>query len=174
MYGALARASRLTSFQRSVGRASLNRKTTNGLIEMTIERPPQSHVRLLRRRAGLTQRELAFILGYRSESQISRLENGSRVPRASELLMIEMVFGVASAAVFPSLGARASAFISMRIAELRALDPSQSKEPVRTSFKTAHLDRIVESIRRHLPFGLSVHQPWSTTRPMSEIEPQER
>ena len=142
---------------------------------MTIERPPQSHVRLLRRRAGLTQRELAFILGYRSESQISRLESGSRVPRASELLMIEMVFGVASAAVFPSLGERASAFISARIAELRALDPgySRSKELVRTSFKTAHLDRILESIRRRLPFGLSVHQPWPTATLVSDTEQPE-
>ena len=139
---------------------------------MTIERPPQSHVRLLRRRAGLTQRELAFLLGYHSESQISRLENGSRVPRASELLMIEMVFGVTSAAVFPRLGERASAFISARIAELRALDPghSRSNELVRTSFKTAHLDRILESIRRRLPFGLSVHQPWPSATFMSKTD----
>ena len=142
---------------------------------MTIERPPQSHVRLLRRRAGLTQRELAFILGYRSESQISRLENGSRVPRASELLMIEMVFGVTGAAVFPSLGTRASTFISARIAELRGLDPgdSRSKEGVRTSFKTAHLDRILESIQRRLPFGLSVHQPWPRAIFVNETKPLE-
>src|ERR1022692_1721174 len=89
---------------------------------MMTEEYKRPHIRLLRRRAGLTQRDLAALLGYRSHSQISRFENGSRLPAASELLQLEVIFGVVPSGVFPHLRDRAVEVVVARIARLKRSD----------------------------------------------------
>jgi len=85
------------------------------------------HIRLLRRRAGLTQRELAVLLGYRTHSQISRFENGSRLPDASELLQLEVIFGVVPSGVFPHLRDRAAKAVLVRIRKLKRAGATPSR-----------------------------------------------
>lgn len=101
-------------------------------------------MRVLRRRMGLSQRELAYILGYDSDSHISRIENGSRNPTLAEVLAIELVFGVPAVAVFPDIRHAVGIGLRNRLkwltANLRQSDP-------RLSYKTAQLERVMDSLR---------------------------
>ena len=101
-------------------------------------------VRVLRRRLGLTQRELAYVLGYDSDSHISYIENGSKNPQLAEVLVIELVFGIPAAAIFPEIrhavGARVRNRLKWLTANLRRSDP-------RLSYKTTQLERVMASLR---------------------------
>ena len=135
------------------------------------------HIRLLRRRAGLTQRDLAALLGYHSHSQISRFENGSRLPAASELLQLEVIFGVVPSAVFPHLRDRAAELVLARINRLRNSDQRNRirlRSARQSSCRAVHFERILESIRRQISPGLNVHKPWPKVTLVSDTEPQER
>jgi transcriptional regulator with XRE-family HTH domain len=104
-------------------------------------------MRFFRRRLGLTQRELADVLGYDSDSQISRIENGSRMPQLSEVLVIELVFGVPGVAVFPEIvqtvGRRVCRRVRQLIQELKSAEGVHS----RAAYKTAQLERVLASLR---------------------------
>lgn len=63
--------------------------------------PPLCYVRPLRRRWALTQDELAVLLGLESRSNISRIEQGERLPSLEAALALEVLFGVAPKAMFP-------------------------------------------------------------------------
>ena len=100
-------------------------------------------MRVLRRRMGLSQREFAYLLNYESDSQVSRVENGSRNPTLAEVLMIELVFGVPAIAVFPEVRRAVAGGVRYRVkwltANLRRSDP-------RLSYKTAQLERVMASL----------------------------
>jgi transcriptional regulator with XRE-family HTH domain len=53
-----------------------------------------NYLRSFRRRAGLTQDELAFLLGRKSGTHVSRYEQGRRAPSLETLLALEAAFGV--------------------------------------------------------------------------------
>ena len=142
---------------------------------MKTERHRIPRVRLLRRRAGLSQRELAALLGYRSHSQVSRYENGRRTPTADEMLQLQIVFGVVPSGVFPHLHERAAHAVVARIDKLlrqeRATRSVVAGEPSR---KVVHLQRVLDSLRRQLAPGLDAHEPWPTASTLEDIEPTER
>ena len=127
------------------------------------------HIRLLRRRAGLSQRDLALLLGYRSHSQISRFENGSRLPAANELLQLEVIFGVVPSGVFPHLRQRAVEAVVARIAKLKRA----SQTGAQPSCRAVHLERILDSIRLQTSPGLNAQKPWPRATLVSETEPPE-
>jgi transcriptional regulator with XRE-family HTH domain len=59
--------------------------------------PPKrfdNYIRMLRRQRGLSQDELASLLGWKSGSAVSRLERGRRKPSLETLLALEAIFGV--------------------------------------------------------------------------------
>lgn len=60
-----------------------------------------SYLRKARREWGLTQRELAVLLGVKSRAHISRLESLSRTPSIDVLLAFEVLFGVSAKELFP-------------------------------------------------------------------------
>lgn len=101
-------------------------------------------MRVLRRRMGLSQSELAYILGYDSDSQVSRIENGSRNPTLAEVLVIELVFGVPAVAVFPEIRHAVGAGLRNR---LKWLTANLSQSDPRLSYKTAQLERVMASLR---------------------------
>src|SRR5437762_3490056 len=111
--------------------------------------PRHPRIRLLRRRAGLSQLDLAALLGHRSHSQVSRYENGRRIPPATELLEMEVIFGVVSSGVFPHLRDVASEAVLARVERL--IPPSgimKSATPSgQPSRKDIHFRRILESIK---------------------------
>ena len=100
-------------------------------------------MRILRRRLGLSQRELAFLLGYDSDSQVSRLEDGSRIPNLFEALMLELVFEMGTTLIFELLHQRARQSLIQRIEALKAGLVASSSRHRRVSYKTAQLDRLL-------------------------------
>lgn len=114
-----------------------------------MKRRPSSHhnlLRVLRRRLGLNQRELAYLIGYDSDSQLSRLENGSRFPYLTEVLLIELVFGRASKDIFPGLHRTVTTELKARVKLLKADLEGQQPRRRRVPFKTAQLERVLASL----------------------------
>jgi transcriptional regulator with XRE-family HTH domain len=62
---------------------------------------PENRLRSYRRRSGLTQRELAYLLGQQKESQVSRYESRKILPSLETALGCEAIFGVPVAELFP-------------------------------------------------------------------------
>jgi len=55
----------------------------------------------MRRNWGLTQRELAWIIGTVSSMQVSRYENSKRAPKVEVALACQAIFGVPPSTMFP-------------------------------------------------------------------------
>jgi transcriptional regulator with XRE-family HTH domain len=53
----------------------------------------RNYLRSLRKKLGLTQKELAFVIGYESGARICALESGRVRPNARELMMFARLFG---------------------------------------------------------------------------------
>ena len=62
-----------------------------------------TYLRRERRKWGLTQRELARLVGIKSRAQISMLEHGHATPTAEQLLAFQALFGMTTAQLFPQL-----------------------------------------------------------------------
>ena len=77
-----------------------------------------SYLRTYRRRWGLTQAELAFLLGYRSDSVICRLERQkTRVPLRVAFACF-VLFGTPSSELFPGLSDEAEEAVMARVWDL--------------------------------------------------------
>src|SRR5262245_27143318 len=64
------------------------------LAALPMDQRLKSYVRSLRRRYGFTQRELAFLIGTKSGTVISRVERMKRTPSFSAALACAVIFGV--------------------------------------------------------------------------------
>jgi transcriptional regulator with XRE-family HTH domain len=62
-----------------------------------------SYLRRARRSWGLTQRELALLLGTKSRAHVSRLEREKRSPSVESLIACLVLFGATAPELFPSL-----------------------------------------------------------------------
>ena len=65
--------------------------------------PHTQALRLLRRSAGLTQDDIARILGTGGRSYVAMLEAGDRIPHVRDTVLLSMLFGTDEAALFPHL-----------------------------------------------------------------------
>ena len=59
------------------------------------------YLRTHRRVWGLTQRELASLMGFKSREHVSRIENGKRAPTVESALACQVIFGISPSAMFP-------------------------------------------------------------------------
>ncbi len=59
-----------------------------------------------RRRWGLTQQELASLLGYQTGAVVSRLELAARSPTLETAYAFELILGLAASEIFPGLHER--------------------------------------------------------------------
>jgi len=66
---------------------------------MSVE-PLANYIRTHRRKAALSQDEVAFLLGCAHGTKVSRYERGSRTPTFDTALALEVVFGVPVAELF--------------------------------------------------------------------------
>lgn len=57
-----------------------------------MSQPLHNYLRMFRRSAGLTQKELAYLLGIHSASPVSRYERSLREPSLHTLLAFELIF----------------------------------------------------------------------------------
>lgn len=60
----------------------------------------QNYLRMHRKRAGLSQDEVAFLLGCQSGAKVSRYERLARVPTLETALAYEAIFGVPARELF--------------------------------------------------------------------------
>jgi transcriptional regulator with XRE-family HTH domain len=63
----------------------------------------QERLWLARSRRNLKQKQIAYLLGHNSLDQVSRYENGSRLPTLQTALKLEIILGVPVRAMFPEL-----------------------------------------------------------------------
>ncbi len=66
-----------------------------------MERTVRCYLRTHRRVWGLTQQELAALLGFQSAAHVSRIENGKRAPTVESALACQVIFGIPPSAMFP-------------------------------------------------------------------------
>lgn len=72
------------------------RRHADALAELYAEgmllQPLSNYLKMFRKRSGLSQGELALLLGCKSGSKVSRYERGGRVPTFDTLAGLEVVF----------------------------------------------------------------------------------
>jgi len=62
-----------------------------------------TYLRRERRTWGLSQKELARLLGFRSRAYVSALERGLAMPSARVLIALSLIFGMNAGQLFPQL-----------------------------------------------------------------------
>jgi transcriptional regulator with XRE-family HTH domain len=91
-----------------------------------------NYVRTYRKSAGLSQRELALVLGYPDEGQISRHEHFSTVPPLEMALRYEAAFHVPVSKIFGGLYECAEASVQKQLTglkdNLKVSNPRRSRE----------------------------------------------
>lgn len=90
--------------------------------------PTAVQLRTLRKKSGLSQSELAYILGFRSEIPVVRHERSQAIPNLLTALAYEVIFQVQISAQFRELFTSVEAGIEERLAELEhRLHQSEAK-----------------------------------------------
>ena len=97
-----------------------------------------NYLRLHRRKRGLTQEELAFLLGYQSGAKISRLEQIDPPQVFSLGFAFELLFGVDAREIYPAL------FEAVRETVIHRLNELETKlQAVRPTQKTIIKRRLL-------------------------------
>ncbi len=55
---------------------------------------------LVRKRLGLRQKQIAYLLNHKTNDQVSRYEKGARLPGLKMLLQLEIVYGIPARVLF--------------------------------------------------------------------------
>src|SRR5437870_10469586 len=91
----------------------------------------ENYLRTYRKRSGLTQREVAFLVGCRNGAQVSRYEKRRRLPPLRTALACEAAFGVPVSVLFAGLREAAGQAVGERLLVLKSkleTNPSQGCE----------------------------------------------
>ena len=80
----------------------------------------ENYLRTYRKRSGLTQREVAFLVGCRNGAQVSRYEKRRRLPPLRTALACEAAFGVPVSVLFAGLREVAGQVVGERLAALKS------------------------------------------------------
>ena len=99
-----------------------------------------NYISAQRRRWGLTQKELAFLLGYKSASIVSRLERQKHRPVYRISRSLTIIFGVTPMELFPALSDDIEQSVVDRIRALHEKvkdDQSQTTKEKRELLKDA-------------------------------------
>jgi transcriptional regulator with XRE-family HTH domain len=78
----------------------------------------ENYLRTYRRKSGLTQREVAFLLGWKNGAQLSRYEKRHTLPPLRTALAYEAIFGVPAGELFAGLRKSVGRDVSRRIGRL--------------------------------------------------------
>ena len=107
-------------------------------------KPLHNYLRAFRRGAGLTQKELAFLLSIPSASQISRLERAVREPNLRTVLALESLFQASARRLFAGVFEEVQNQTHNRVRRFRnRLDHPKTK--TRTAMKRQTLDAILQT-----------------------------
>jgi DNA-binding XRE family transcriptional regulator len=84
----------------------------------TMAERPKTYLRPLRRRWRLTQRELAFLIGIKSGTVISRIEGLDKAPRLAWAVACAVLFDTRALELFPGLFSEVYEGVLLRATEL--------------------------------------------------------
>ena len=104
----------------------------------------QSYLRPHRRRWGLTQQELAFLMGVKSRTAVSRIEGSKRRPSLDAVFICMMIFNMPALELFPGLMSELYNGIHDRASELYEVlqgDPSNAAR-LKLDFLEELLERV--------------------------------
>src|SRR5689334_18090467 len=102
-----------------------------------------NHLRSHRKRLGLSQAEVAFLLGCRGIARISRYERFQRMPSFETALRYEAVFATPITILFPGLAIRAHRHVAERCQRLiRKLSRSNTPD---SNYKCQMLATLIAS-----------------------------
>ncbi len=73
------------------------------MLILNMNQSYNAKLRHLRRSSGLTQIDLARILGTGGRSYIAMLESGDRIPHVRDTVLLSMLFGTKEAVLFPQI-----------------------------------------------------------------------
>ncbi len=65
-----------------------------------VSRRFNNYLRLYRRKNGLSQKEMAHLMGYKTTTSISNYERGSKMPQLTNLLKLEIILHTPIAFLF--------------------------------------------------------------------------
>jgi transcriptional regulator with XRE-family HTH domain len=100
-----------------------------------------NYLRTYRKRAGLSQDEVAFLLGRQHGTKVSRYERNTRQPGLETLLAYELVFGAPVRDLFAGVFEKVEA-TTLRRAQLLARKLSAATRTPRTARKLELLGHI--------------------------------
>jgi transcriptional regulator with XRE-family HTH domain len=80
----------------------------------------ENYLRAYRKKSGLTQREVGFLLGCRNGAQMSRYEKRRRLPPLRTALAFEAAFGIPVSELFAGVRQSVGKQIGKRIPELKS------------------------------------------------------
>src|ERR1700704_2272734 len=107
----------------------------------------KTYIRPLRRRWALTQRELAFLVGAKSGTVVSRIEGLKRSPSLPVTVACALVFGTALPDLFPHLHSQIRAEVLRRVSDL--YDELQGNPSKATRIKLDFLETVVARLEGH-------------------------
>ncbi len=106
-----------------------------------MERPFKSYLRTFRRSRGLTQKDLAFLIGAESSTTVSRLERLKRLPNLAVAFACRVIFDTSAIEIFPGLFSEIKGAVQERANEL--YEELQGDPSVATRVKLDFLENIL-------------------------------
>lgn len=107
-----------------------------------MSRKLQNYIRTYRRRYGLTQKDLAFLLGIKDSAKISKYENFHLLPSLEAALALQALFNVPIAELFAGAYEQVEKNTSKRARILQR--KMQNAKPNRANVQKAEYLRAVE------------------------------
>lgn len=104
-------------------------------------KPLPNYLRMYRRRTHLTQDEIAFLIGGRDGSRLSRYERFRRVPTLEAALALEAALGVPVSELFRGEYAKVEAVVNKR-AKVLGFKVKRERYEVRKSYRSNHLKHV--------------------------------
>src|SRR5205823_2755661 len=105
-------------------------------------RKPVNYLRSYRLRWGLSQGELANLLGWKRADVISRIEKKQRPPTLRLVIACFILFGAPAAELFPDISASIETGVMARVWEL--YEKIQGDSSMKTKIKIALLEAGIE------------------------------
>jgi transcriptional regulator with XRE-family HTH domain len=110
-----------------------------------------TYLRTHRKRAGLSQDEVAFLIGAQCGPTVSRHEAGDRTVWLADALAYEALFGAPASALFAGEYRRSSALVEKRAMFLLSKLEREGTDTPADRQKCLFLEAVLQSARSSLP-----------------------
>ncbi|HZS09353.1 MAG TPA: helix-turn-helix transcriptional regulator [Blastocatellia bacterium] len=88
-----------------------------------------NHLWITRKRRGLQQKHVAYLLNHRTTHQISRCEKGHRIPGLRLLLQLEIVYGLSARLLYPDFFEELRSEIEQRSHKIKGVNGTLALPP---------------------------------------------